>query len=160
MDGKHRADIMIEIRLIILDAQQCGNHAALPVVGVDHVGLEFQPGQRVQHGAAEEAEALVFVPAQAVDVIALEVKLVIHKVEGNALALQRLDAAVLMPPAQLYIEVGYVAQLLAVFLGHHAVLGQDNAHIVPLAGKHGRKRAHYVGQSAGLDEGNALAGSK
>ena len=65
-----------------------------------------------------------------------------------------------MPPAQLYIEVGYVAQLLAVFLGHHAVLGEDNAHIVPLAGKHGRKRAHYVGQSAGFDEGNAFAGSE
>lgn len=65
-----------------------------------------------------------------------------------------------MPPAQLYIEVGYVAQLLAIFLGHHAVLGQDDAHIVPLAGKHGRKRAHHVGQSAGFDEGNAFAGSK
>ena len=160
MDGKHRADIMVKIRLIILDAQQRGHHAALPVVGVDDVGLEIQPGQRVQHGAAEEAKALVFVPAQAVDVIALEVILVIYKVEGNALALQRLDAAVLMPPAQLDVEVGYVAQLLAIFLGHHAVLGQDDAHIVPLAGKHGRKRAHHVGQSAGFDEGNAFAGSK
>ena len=151
---------MVEIRLVILDAQQRGHHAALPVVGVDDVGLEIQTGQRVQHGAAEEAKALVFVPAQAVDVIALEVILVISKVEGNALALQRLDAAVLMPPAQLYIEVGYMAQLLAIFLGHHAVLGQDDAHIVPLAGKHGCKRAHHVGQSAGFDEGNAFAGSK
>ena len=42
-------------------AQVDGNQAGLPVVGVQHVGPEVEQAHRLEHGPAEEDEALAVV---------------------------------------------------------------------------------------------------
>ena len=160
VNGEHRADAREEGQLSILDAQQGGNHAALPVVGVDDVRLEAQQGQRVEYPAAEEAEAFMLVAAHAVNVAAAKVILVVHKVEDYAVIFQRFDAAVLLAPAQVHLKVQFMLHLIGIFFGDGAVKGQDDPHIVSLGGQHGRKGAHHVGQAAGFYKRDAFGGRK
>ena len=47
------SDLGIEGQMRVLDLQQGGHHAALPVVGMDDVGLEVQKRHGVEHGAAD-----------------------------------------------------------------------------------------------------------
>ena len=59
MDGEHGLDIRKERQVGILNFQQCGHHAGLPVMRMNHVGLEVQQRQGVQRRAAEETKAFV-----------------------------------------------------------------------------------------------------
>ena len=72
-------------------------------MAVDYVRLEVQLLDRVDNGTAEEAIALVLVPAEPVNVGTAEVILIFDKIEGYALGFQRLDAAVLFTPAALLL---------------------------------------------------------
>ena len=160
VDGVDRLHILIERELGILNLEQSRNHARLPVVAVDDVGLEVEMHQRVDDGAVEEAEALVFVAAQTVDVGTAEVILVIHEVEGHALIFKALHAAVLAAPAKLDLKFALELHLADILLGDGGVQRQDDAHVVALRLEHGGKRAHHVGQAAGLDKGYAFGRRK
>ena len=156
-DGLHPGE---EGQVRVLDLQQRGYHAALPVVGMDDVRLPVQQGQGVEDAAAEEAETLVLVAAQAVDVGTAEVILVVHEVPGDAVLLEHLNTAVLLAPAQLYLKVQHMGHLAGVLLRNRAVQGQNDAHVVALLGQHRRKRTNHVRQAARLDKRHAFAGSK
>ena len=160
VDGVDRLDIGIARQMRVLDLQQRGDHARLPVVGVDDVREEADQRQGVQHGTAEEAVTLVLVAAQTVDIAAAEVILVVDEIEGDAVLLQHLNAAVLLAPAKLDLEVDQVAHCVRIFLRDRGVQRQNDAHIMPFAGKNRRQRANNIRQSAGLDERHAFAGGK
>ena len=156
VDGEDRLDVAVEGEVGVLNLEQRGDHAGLPVVAVDDVGLPVQVRERVDDGAAEEAKALVLVPAQAVDVGAAEVELVVHEVEGDALILEGLDPAVLVAPAQFHLELALVLHLACPLLGDGGVQGKDDADVMSLLRQHGRERADHVGQAAGFDERHAF----
>ena len=160
VDGEGRAHLAVEREVTVLDVEQRGDHAGLPVVAVDEVRLEAQVRQRVDDCAAEVAIALVLVAAHAIDVGAAEVVLIVHKVERDALVHQGLDAAVLVTPAQLDLKLALVLHLLAEGIGDGAVQRQDDAHVHALALQHGRQSARHVGQAAGLDKGDTLGSGK
>ena len=121
-------------------------------MAVDDVGLEVKMHQRVDDRAVKEAEALVFVAAQTVDIGAAEVILVIHEIEGHALIFKALDAAVLAAPAKLDLKLAFELHLADILLRDGGVQRQNDAHVVALRLEHGGKRAHHVGQAAGLDK--------
>ena len=125
-------------------------------MGVENVRLEVQQRQRVQRAPAEEAEPLVFISAQAVDIGPAKVILVVHEVPGNAVHLQLFNAAILTAPAQLYLKVAHMGQLFRPFLRNGTVQGQQYPHIVALRGQHGRQRAHHVRQTTGFYKGHTL----
>ena len=152
VDGVHRLHILIERELRVLNLEQRRDHAGLPVVAVDHVGLEVEVNQRVDHRAVEEAEALVFVAAQTVDVGTAEVILVIHEIEGHALIFEALDAAILAAPAKLDLKLTFQLHLADVLLRDGGVQRQDDAHVRALRLEHRGERADHVGQTAGLNE--------
>jgi len=129
-------------------------------MAVDDVGLEVQHGQGVQAGAAEEAEALVLIAAHAVDVAAAEIIFIVHEPEGHSAVHQFLDAAVLLAPAQVDLEIHLVAHLLLIFLGDLGVQGQHHLHIMTGFRQHGGEGAHHIGQAACFDERNAFRGGK
>ena len=144
----------------VLNLEQGGDHAGLPVVAVENVGPEIKMHQRVDHCPAEEAEALILIPAQAIDVGAAEVELVIHKVEGDALILKRLDAAVLLAPAQLHLKLAFQLHLADILLGNGGIQRQNDAHIRALCLKDGRERAHNIRQAAGFDKRHTFGSGK
>ena len=109
------------------------------------IGLEAQVRQRVDDGAAEEAEALVLVAAHAVDVGAAKVEVIVHEIEGHALILEGLDAAVLPAPAQLHLKLALQLHLGRPLLGNGGVQRQDDAHVHVLLLEHRGERAHDVG---------------
>ena len=160
LKGVHGLHVLVEREVRILNLQQRRNHTGLPVVAVDDVGLEAQVRQRVDDRAAEEAEALVLVAAQTVDVAAAKVELVVHEVEGHALILQRLDAAVLLAPAELNLELALGLHLGSPLFRDGRIQRQDHAHIGALLLEHRRQRAHNVGQAAGFDKRHALGRGK
>ena len=160
VDGEGRAHLAVEGEVAVLDIEQRGDHAGLPVVAVDDVRLEAQVRQRVDDCAAEVAVALVLVAAHAVDVGAAEVVLIVHEVERDALIDQGLDAAVLVTPAQLDLKLALILHLLAEGIGDGAVQRQDDAHVDALALQHGGQGARHVGQAAGLDKGDAFGSGK
>ncbi len=160
VDGVHGLDAREEGQMGVLNLQQRRHHAALPVMGVDHVGLEVQQGQAVQGRAAEEAEALVLVAAHAVNVGTTKVELVVHEVPLHAVLLDHLDAAVLTAPAKLHLKVAHVGHLAGPLLGNGRIQGHNDANVMAFLGQHGSQRTNHVRQTAGLDKGDAFAGRK
>ena len=156
VDGIHGLDGGVFAAAIVLSTQHHGDQAGLPVVAVQHVREVVQPRQHLQHRAGEEGEALALVAAQAVDVGAVEVVLVVDKVVGHACERQLLDAAVLVPPAQIDVKHALLGHLLLVFLGNFSVQRQYDAHVFALCRERLGQRAQHVGQAAGLDEGDAF----
>ncbi len=160
VNGVNGLHILIERILRILDLEQRRDHAGLPVVAVDDVGLEIKMHERVDDRAVEEAEALVFVAAQTVDIGAAEVILVVDEVEGHALILKALDAAILTAPAQLDLEFAFELHLADVFLRNGGVQRQDDADVRALRLQNGGKCADDVGKTAGLNKRYALGSCK
>ena len=143
--------------MCILNLQQSRHHTALPVVGMDHVRLEIQQGQSIQRTTAEKAEALVLVTAQAIDIGASEIVLVVHEVPGNAVLFQLFNAAVLPTPAQLHFKVAHMGHLFGPLGRNGGIQGQHDTHVMSLCGKHGGKSTHNVSQSAGFYKGDTFA---
>ena len=160
VDGVHGLHVLIEREVRVLDLEQRRDHAGLPVVAVHDVRAEVKVHQRVDDRAGEEAEALVLVAAEAVDVGAAKVVVVVHKVERDALIHEGLDAAVLLAPAQLHLKLTLELHILGVFLRDGGVERQDDAHVVAALLEHGGERADHVSQAAGLDERDALGSCK
>ena len=160
VDGVHRLHILIERELRVLNLEQRRDHAGLPVVAVDHVGLEVEVNQRVDHRAIEEAEALVFVAAQTIDVGTAEIILVIDKVEGHALILKALDAAILTTPAQLDLELTFELHLVDILLRDSGIQRQNHTDIRTLRLENGGERTDNVGKTAGLNKRYALGSCK
>ena len=157
VNGEHAAHGRIEGQVLVLNFQQRGHHAALPVVGVQHVGVEVNQRQHVEHRAAEKAVALVLIPAQAVDVGTAKVVLVVQEVEDYAVLFEHLHAAVLPAPAQLDVKMQQVLHLLLILLGNGRVHGQHHTHVMSLFGQHRRQRAYHVRQAARFDKRDAFA---
>ena len=112
VDGEDGLDIKEARHLAILLAQEHRNQRRVPVVAVDDVREEIvQVQDQLQHRLGEEGHALAVVEL-AVDLVAVEVVLVVQKVVGDALHLEREQAAVLFAPAQRHLERGDKLHLL------------------------------------------------
>ena len=97
MDGQGSLDGAV---LLLPDAvilQVDGHQGGLPVVAVDHIRPEGQVGQHPHHSPGEEAETLAVIRV-AVQVGAVEILLIVHKVPGDAVPLQGEQAAVAVAP--------------------------------------------------------------
>ena len=160
VDGEHRADGVILGQALILDAKQCRDHAGLPVMGMNHVRHEGDQRQGIQHPPAEKGKALKLVPAHAIGVVPAKVIAVVQEVVGDAVQVQLLNAAILAAPAQVHLKVHGVEHPALIALRNAAVFGQDDAHVMPLGGKHRRQGAHHVSQAPRLHKGDALTGGK
>ena len=156
MDGEDSLDVLIEIKLAVLDLEQCRNHTGLPVVAVDDIRLEVQMLQGINDRTGEEAETLIFVAAESVNIRTAKVILIIDKVECNTLILQGADAAVLLAPAEDYFEFTFELHLSLIGLGNLSIERQNHADIFPAVFKNGGQSADNVSQSAGLNKGNAF----
>ena len=156
VDGEHGADAP-HLRPAgghVLEVD--GHKGRLPVVAVEHVGHPVQAGHQVDDRLGEEGEALAVVKL-AVQPGTGEVVLVVHEVPGHATALQREQAAVLMPPAQVHVDIAAERHLLPPLLADLAVQGQDHRHLVAAFGQRRGQAACHVRQAAGLAEGERLA---
>ena len=146
----------VEVQRLVLALEQHGYHAGLPVVAMQHVGLEADMRQRLQHRAVKVRKALALVAAQSVHVGPAEVVFVIHEVEGYAFVNQFLYAAVLPAPAQVYVEIELMSHLVAPRFGYLAVQRQYHAHVHVVFEYLLGQRAYYVGQASGFDKRNAF----
>ena len=125
-------------------------------MAMDDIGLILQQGEGLQDSPIEEGEALALVATPAIDGGPVEVILVVHKIEGDALVLQGLDAAVLPPPTKVDVGIENVGHLVAPLLADILIQGQNDAHVRAFLGKHLGQSADHVGQAAGLDKGDAF----
>ena len=129
-------------------------------MAVDDIGLEIKMHKRVDDRAVEEAETLVFVAAQTIDVGTAEIILVIDKVEGHALILKALDAAILTAPAQLDLELTFELHLVDILLRDGGIQRQNHTDIRTLRLENGGERTDNVGKTAGLNKRYALGSCK
>ena len=158
MNGVDRADVLVQLKLLVLRLEQDRDQAGLPVVAVQHIGDEVDLHQRFQHGAAEEREPLALVAAGAVDVVAAEILLVVHEIEGDAGIIQLFNAHVLAAPAEVDVEVEHMLHLRTPFLADGLVQGQDDANVLAGLADFLRQCAANVRQSARFDEWDAFGG--
>ena len=157
VDGEHRADAAhcLPPGTHVLEVD--GYQRRLPVVAVEDVGHPVQTGQQVDDRLAEKGEALAVVKL-AVQRIAAEVVLVVHEIPRHAVLFQRKQAAVLVPPAQIHIDIAAERHLLPPLPADLAVQRQDHRHLIAVPGQCRRQAARHVGQSPGLAEGERLTG--
>ena len=136
-----------------------GHQGSLPVIAVDHIrgpadlirGLNDRPG--------EKGEALAVV-IMAVDPLAFEVALVVHKVVGDAVLLQLEQPAVDAPPGQAHIVILQKGHLTAPVLPNALIEREDHPHVMAQLRQFGGERARHIGQAAGFDEWGDLGGGK
>ena len=146
--------------MAILRLQQDRDQASLPVVAVEHIGNKVDLRQRFQHGAAEERIALALVAAHAINVVAAEILLVVHEIEGDIIVDEFLDAHILAPPAEVHIEEHHVLHLAAPLLVDGLIQGQNDAHVLPRLFDLLRQCADHVGQAARFYKWDAFRSRK
>ena len=159
MDGEHgfdTAQLLLPAGRIL---QIHGDQRRLPVVAVDHLRHILQPGQQRHHRPAEKGEALAVV-IFAVEASALEIALVIHEIPCHALILQGEQAAILVAPAQIHIDVAAKSHFFAPLVADLSVKGQDHRHLVAVFGQGRRQTARHVGKAPCFAKGRGLAGCK
>ena len=155
MDGEHRAYAPQGIPPAgeILPVHR--HQRRLPIVAVEHLRHIVQQGQQVQNRPGKEAEALPVVPL-AIEPAPGEVMLVIHKIPGDTPVLQGKQAAVLMPPGQIHIDMAAEGHLTAPLAGNGIIQRQDHRHAVPPGRQGNRKAPGYVRQAACFTKGGGL----
>ena len=126
---------------------------------MDDIGSPVDLAGSLDDGAGEEGVALAVIEVT-VELEALEVVLVIHEVEGHALALQTEQATVGLAPAQSDVEVLDELHLAAPLLANALVQGQHDDDVMTLLGQSLGQGAGHVGQTIGLDKRSDLRGSK
>ena len=156
VDGEYRADAP-HLRPTGADVLEVDGHQCrLPVVAVENVGDPVQTGQQVDDRLAEEGEPLAVVEL-AVQPPAAEVFLVVHEVPRHAAILQREQPAILVPPAQIHVDIPAERHLLPPLLPDLVVQGQDDRRLHAVAGECRGQAAGHIRQTAGFTEGVRLA---
>ena len=141
----------------VLRFHQHGQHGCVPVVAVQDLGRKVQPWQRLQDRAGEKRILLALGLAAAIDAVA-EIKLVVHKVDDDAVEQQPLDADVLVPPAEVDIKIRQMRDLRCVLFLDHAVVRRDDACVKAQRGQTFWQRADNIRETAGLGQRRALGG--
>ena len=106
-----------------------GDQSSLPVIAVDDLRHKSHGGQQGDDRAGEEAEALTVIIV-AVQSVALEVVLVVHKVPDHTVTVQTEQAAVQAAPAQGHLDMADKGHLVLPLVGHTLVKGQDHSHFI------------------------------
>ena len=141
----------------VLRFHQHRQHGRVPVVAVQDLGRKVQPWQRLQDRAGEKRILLALGLAAAINAVA-EIKLVVHKVDDDAVEQQPLDADVLVPPAEVDIKIRQMRDLRCVLFLDHAVVRRDDACVKAERGQTFRQRADNICKAAGLGQRRALGG--
>ena len=160
VDGVDRADGPIPLVDAVLGPEQHAQQPALPVVAVEDVREETDPGQGLQDGPAEEGEAVALVLIAGVDPIPTEEGQVVHEVIPDPVLHHGVDAAVEPIPAHEHGEVRHMLHGADVGIGDQPIFGQDHPHVETLLVEGHGQGAHHVRKAAGLDEGHGLAGAQ
>ena len=81
---------------------------------------------------------------------AAEIELVIDKIDGNAVKLKPLYAAVLPAPTEVYIKIEQMLDLIGIFILYAAVIGRDNPCIDAESFQRFWQRSDDIGKTARL----------
>ena len=157
MNGKYCLDILIAALIAVENIVVNGNEGCLPVVSVDHLRLEVDVSQQLEHRAREEYVSLSVV-VKAVKTVSCEVVFVIKQVICNAVYHRGEYAAVLISPCNRHGEIGEVAALIFQLLLYLSVVGYYHAAVVALFIDSAWQRACYVCKSARSYKRQSLAG--
>ena len=156
VDGENRLHVLVEFEVAVLDFEQRGNHAGLPVVAVDDIRLEAEMRKGINHRTGEVAKALVLIAAETIDIGTAEIILIVDKVESDPLILKRADATVLLAPAEDYLEFTFELHLSPVFRRDGGVQRKNHADVHAAAFQNRGECADNVGKTACLDKRNAF----
>ena len=156
VDGENGLDLAELVQMTVVQVQIDGGQGRLPVIAVDDVRLKIGVEQHFENGAGEESKTLAVI-VEAVQAAALEVVLVVDKVEGHAVQLALEQAAILAAPAHRHTEVGNVGQ--GILELQIAVQRHDNAAIHAILHQGFGQGTRNVSQTAGLCIRGGLTGS-
>ena len=159
MDGEHGFDTPHRVpaggNVLEID----GHQRRLPVVAVNHIRHPVQTGQQIHHRLAEKGEAFAVV-ILAVQPAPAEIVLVIHEIPRHAPILHDEQAAVLVPPCHVHIDIAAVDHPLPPLVGDLIIQWQDHRHLIAVLGQRYRQTAGHVRKTARLAEGKRLTGGK
>ena len=143
--------------------EENGDHARLPVVAVDDVGVEADNRHCCENCLAEEDKALdVPTGGIAVRLVALEIIFIVDKVEVHTLIdiFHDTNVDIFHMLAIIHVEMADIAELTAVFPRNAGVVGENHTDIIVVVIQTFRKCAHNVCKTSGLDKGDAFGCSK
>ena len=161
VDREHGLDAVIQRQTLVELSQKHGSQRRLPVVAVQDVAHKAgrQVLQALGDGLGEERKALAVVK-EAVRIVARKVALVVHEHIGDAVALELLQPAVLVAPAQAHVKVGKVLHPRLVLVLDGGVLGHHQDDLGAGAHECRRQRARHVAQTTGFHKRCALGRGK
>ena len=166
VNRQHAGDPLVARNAVVLDLQIGRRQARLPVVGVQHVDVQVQQPNGLQHGAAEKHEPLavvdVVLAVDAVELLAVVILVLLDEIDrrlsvghgaaeqmaGDRLAADRDDEI----DSQRLDPLSAVSRL--------PVGGQNNRRLMPQSSQLDRQRPADVGQPAGLRKRNRFARSQ
>ena len=160
MDGQGGGDVGVQGIRGIETGQHVGNHRRMPVVDVDHIGLESDRAQHLERCPAEVDEARVVVP-EPVHPLPTKELLVLDEIDRHIVpdaALEHVGVDRLM--RQRHPEIGDDPPQ-AVFLHvDAAVAWHHHSDVVTHGAQRLGQRAGHVGQSADFGKGSHLGGDQ
>ena len=154
MNREQRAQAALR-RVAVLRFEEHRQHGGVPVVAVQHVGIKVQARDRLGHGAGEERVLLALGHAAAIDLVAV-IALVVHEIDDHAVDHELFDADILMPPAEVNVEIRHVLDAPAELLLDDPVIRRDDARVHTEIREIFRQRAYHVGEAAGLGQRRAF----
>ena len=157
VDGEDALDVLVDGQALIELAQEHRRERGVPVVAVEDVARKAvgKVLQALANRLGEVGEALPVVE-EAVRVAATEVALVVDEDVGDPVVDEALEPAVLVAPAEGYVELPDVLHLGLVLIGDRGVLRDHDDDVGPGGVEGGGQRAGDVAESAGLHEGRRL----
>ena len=162
VDGEQGFDALVFRNVVVEALQESGHQGGLPVVAVDHIGIEIDVGNGFQNGSGEVGKpfAVIVIP---VDVVPVEVIFVVYKViiEVGLGSGGFEDTTVQHPPAQRHAEAGDEFNVILGIEFDFFVVGKNDGHFhIRVVGKFIGQGIGHVSQAAGFDIGGRFAGGK
>ena len=156
VDGEYVLYALIALAVCVHRRVVDRDESRLPVIRMDDVGLEVNVRDYLKYRAGEERKTLCVVIVT-IDAVALEIILVVDKIEDNAVYLRLEDAAVLPTPRDWDGDMCDELHLVAQFLLYSAVERHNNTAADKALAQCLGQRAGNVAEPTARHEGKSFA---
>lgn len=156
VDGEYVLYALIALAVCVHRRVVDRDESRLPVIRMDDVGLEVDVRDYLKYRAGEERKTLRVVIVT-IDAVALEIILVVDKIEYNAVYLRLEDAAVLPAPRDWDGDMCDKLHLVAQFLLYSAVERHNNTAADKALAQCLGQRAGNVAEPTARHEGKSFA---
>ena len=128
VNGEHRLDVPVSRSFAVEAVEINHRQRRLPVMRVQHVGIEIHSLEHLHRRHAEKCVSLGIVE-MSVEGGTLEIILVVNEIEGHAVLDETVDPAILPTPGEIHLGDALLLHLLTPCVGNASVKRHDHSYV-------------------------------